>query len=114
MDKDESYRITYRQESDGTHVLQYSGDVQNLVDACADEARARREMVRTTVPGSRMRKMMSIDPLVLMQIAQQRGLDYFDPAVFQIARGRDYSRFRTVDDKLFFKDRSRKVYLGKR
>lgn len=65
--------------------------------------------------GSHMRKVLSIDPIVLMQIAQEKGLDYFDPAVFDIAMGRDYSRFRTVEDKLLFKDRSRQVFLpGKR
>lgn len=108
-----SYRITYREDADGNSILQYSGDVQNLVDACADEARARREMPRMK-RGSHMRKVLSINPIVLMQIAQEKGLDYFDPAVFDIAMGRDYSRFRTVDDKLLFKDRTRQVFLGKR
>lgn len=102
-----SYRIKYREEPDGTAVLEYSGDVQNLVDACADEARAKREMKTR----SHMRKMMSIDPVVLMQIAHEHGLDYFDPQVFEIAKGRDYARFRTTDDKLYFKDRSRQIYL---
>jgi hypothetical protein len=111
METDRHYRIRYKTDADGNDILEYSGDVQSLVDACADEARARREMP-TMKPGSHMRKMMSIDPIVLMQIAQEHGLSYFDPAVFEIARGRDYSRFRTVDDKIFFKDRSRKIFLG--
>lgn len=112
MDKQPHYRIRYKQDSEGNDILEYSGDLQNLVDACADEARARREMGNQRKGGFSMRKMMSIDPIVLMQIAQANGLDYFDPAVFEIAKGRDFSRFRTADDKLYFKDRSRKVFIG--
>ena len=112
MDEKPHYRITYKEDAEGNSILQYNGDLQSLVDACADEARARREMGRKR--GSHMRKVLSIDPIVLMQIAQEKGLDYFDPAVFDIAMGRDYSRFRTVEDKLLFKDRTRQVFLGRR
>jgi len=106
------YRIRYKEDAEGNSILEYSGDLQGLVDACADEARARREAGTQRKGSFGMRKMMSIDPLVLMQIAQERGLDYFDPAVFEIAKGRDFSRFRTADDKLYFKDRSRKTFIG--
>ena len=112
MDKAPHYRVRYKEDAEGNSILEYSGDLQNLVDACADEARARREMGSVRQRGMGMRKMMSIDPIVLMQIAQENGLDYFDPGVFEIAKGRDFSRFRTADDKLYFKDRSRKTFIG--
>ena len=50
-----------------------------------------------------MRKIMAIDKIVLMEVAKQNGLSPFDPRVFEIMKGRDYSKFRTVDDKLLWK-----------
>lgn len=108
-----SYRVTYHEEADGRVVLRYSGDAQMLVDACADEAKANREQFgRHSSAGMRrsmgLRRTMSIDPVVLMEIARQHGIsDPFDPAVFAIAKGRDYSKFRCVEDKLLFKRAAR-------
>lgn len=110
-----SYRIKYEEDSQGNYILKYSGDVQNLVDACADEVKANREQRgRFASNQSDMRKMMSLDPVVLMEIARQHGIsDPYDQAVFEIAKGRDYSRFRTKDDALYFKRASkRRVYVG--
>ena len=101
-----SYNITYHEESDGTVVLKYTGDVQLLVDACASEMRGHREQGK---PKSDLRRTMSLDPVVMMQIAQENGLDFYDPAVFDIASGRDYSRFRCIEDKLMWKTRARKA-----
>lgn len=100
-----SYRITYDEDSEGRPILRYHGDVQTLVDACADEARGRREQ------GTKndLRRTLSLDPVVMMQIALENGLDFFDPAVFDIASGRDYSRFRCIDDKRMWKHRSSQV-----
>lgn len=102
-----TYRITYREDAEGHSILQYSGDAQALVDACAAEARANRE---TSMPLAKrgMRKTMSLDPVVLMDIAHKNGLSYFDPAVFEIAKDRDYSKFRTIEDKRYFRSRRRK------
>jgi len=108
-----SYRITYHQDADGNDILRYSGDAQALVDACAAEARANRE---ASIPLAKrgMRKTMSLDPVVLMDIAHKHGLNYFDPAVFEIAKDRDYSKFRTVEDKRYFRSRRRQYVLVKR
>lgn len=105
-----SYRISYHEETDGTMVLRYSGDVQNLVDACASEVRGNREQFGRTGPKNDFRRTMSLDPVVLMEIARKHGItDPFDPAVFEIAKGRDFSRFRCIDDKLLFKRGSAKA-----
>ena len=108
-----SYRIKYREDADGNPILQYSGDAQALVDACAEEVRARREHGTSRRPAD-IRKVMSLDPVVLMDIAQKNGLSYFDPAVFEIAKDRDYSKFRCVDDKRLFRSRRRQYVLVKR
>ncbi|MDE2101735.1 MAG: hypothetical protein KGL39_31100 [Patescibacteria group bacterium] len=94
-----TYRVTYDEDADGRSILRYSGDAQGLIDACAKEARDAREHGRFTKRPHHMRKIMSVDPVVMMDIAHKTGLDYFDPAVFEILKGRDYSKFRTVDDR---------------
>lgn len=106
-----SYRITVTDDSDGRTVLRYSGDAQNLVDACAARARAHREEGHFA-PKADMRKVLSLDPVVMMQIAHQHGLAYNDPAIFQIAKGRDYAKFRCVDDKLLWKSAGKKRIFG--
>lgn len=102
-----SYRITASEDAEGRTILRYSGDAQNLVDACAARARAHREHGKFA-PSQDMRKVMSIDPVVMMEIARLHGLAYNDPAIFQIAKGRDYARFRCVDDPLLWKNAGRK------
>ena len=108
-----SYKITATEDAEGRTILRYSGDAQSLVDACAEEVRARREHGKFSARPSDMRKVMSLDPVVLMGIAQKHGLNYFDPAVFEIAKDRDYSKFRCVDDKRLFRSRRKIVSLGK-
>lgn len=102
-----SYRITATEDSEGRTVLRYSGDAQNLVDACAARGRAQREHGRFA-PTRDIRKVLSLDPIVMMQIAHKHGLAYNDPAIFEIAKGRDYSKFRCVDDTLLWKNAGRK------
>lgn len=99
-----SYRITYDEAQDGTMILKYSGDAQTLVDACAREARGWRESPKkVTAATAGMRKMMSLDPVVMMQIARERGIPHSDiDAIFKAARDRNYSRFRCVDDARYF------------
>lgn len=104
-----SYRIRYHEDSEGHTVLQYSGDAQHLVDACAQQVRAQRE-----APKRSFKQMMSLDPVVLMDIAHKHGIPYYDPAVFEIAKDRDYSRFRCAEDKRYFKSRRRIYSLSKR
>jgi len=106
------HKITYHEESDGTLVLKYSGDVQNLVDACAEAARGQRESPRPISDARmNMRKTMSLDPVVMMHIANTHGIPYSDmEAIFKVARSRDYSRFRCMDDKTFFRDRTVKIF----
>lgn len=95
-------------------VLRYSGDAQSLIDACAKEATANRESPRRISSATAgMRRTMSLDPVVLMDIAQKHGVNYFDPAVFEIAKDRDYSRFRCVEDKTLFRSRRKIISLGK-
>lgn len=99
-----SYRITYHEDADGNSILRYSGDVQGLVDACAKEATANR-MNRKSLSSatSNMRRTLSLDPVVLMSICHKHGIPYWDlDAIFKVARDRDYSKFRTVDDKRYF------------
>lgn len=98
-----SYKIEVKEE--GEHlVMKYTGDAQFLVDGCAEELRANRERGRPReMPW--MRRTMSIDQVVLMEIAREHNLSPFDDRVFEIARGRDYSKFRTVDDKRYFRGR---------
>ncbi len=97
-----SYRTTYHEEADGTMVLKYHGDAQAIVDNCAAEAREQRENPKFA---PKYRKLMSVDPVVLMDVAQKAGLNVFDPAVFEILRGRDYSKFRVANDKRLWKGR---------
>lgn len=103
-----SYRITYNEDSDGNAILRYHGDAQDLVDHCADYARDHREMGRFAANKPDMRKVMSVDPVVMMDICHKHGLDYFDPGVYEILKGRDYSKFRCVDDGLLWKTRRKK------
>jgi hypothetical protein len=47
----------------------------------------------------------------MMTIAHEHGIPYSDvDAIFKAARHRDYARFRCVDDKLLFRDRTRKIF----
>ena len=104
LDQNDSYRISYDEDADGHPILKYTGDAQGLVDACAKEARARRENPKPiSDTSSNMRKMISLDPVVAMEIARVHGIPYWDmAAIFKVARGRDYSRFRCVDDARYF------------
>jgi len=94
--------------------LHYHGDAQALVDACAAEARGQRESARRpSFARSNLRKTMSLHPVVMMQIAHERGIPYDDlDAIFTAARDRDYSKFRCVDDKLLFRGTGRKIITG--
>lgn len=109
-----SYRITYHEEADGTVHLRYHGDAQGLVDACAAEARGQREAPRPISDArANMRKTMSLDPVVMMQIAIERGIPFDDlPAIFKVARDRDYSKFRCVDDARLFRGSGRRIIVG--
>lgn len=98
-----SYKITYHERSDGTSVLQYSGDAQGLVDHCAEYARAYREHGVPNGMQIGARKMLSIDPVVAMDVAQKRGMDFFNPDLWNIFKDRDYSKFRCIDDKRYFR-----------
>ena len=102
-----SYKITLKENSDGTAVLQYSGDAQGLVDHCAEYARSYREGRRQDGLGIGARKVLSIDPVVAIDVAQKRGMDYFNPDLWKEFYSRDYSRFRCIDDKRLFKTRRR-------
>lgn len=107
------YRISYHEDADGNSVLRYSGDASALIDACAKEVAANREKGKTRIREQNFgRRMMCLDPVVMMEVARQNGItDYFDPAIRKIMRGRDYSKFRTAEDTRYFKDRSRKIIL---
>lgn len=104
-----SYRITYDEDASGNMILRYSGDVQGLVDACAAEAREYREHYgRFGANKKDFRPTLSLDPVVAMEIMRQHGIeDPFDPRIFEIASGRDYSKFRRIDDKLMWQTRAR-------
>ena len=104
-----SYRITYSEDATGQITLRYSGDVQGLVDACAQEARAHREHYgRFGANKKDFRPTLSLDPVVAMMIMKEHGIeDPFDPRIFEIASGRDYSKFRRIDDALMWKTRAR-------
>ncbi len=108
-----SYRITYHQESDGREVLRYSGDVQGLVDACAKEVAANRENPKkVSGRNSNMRRTMSLDPVVMMDICHKHGIPYDDlEAIFAVAKDRDYSRFRCVDDKTLFRKAAKRLIV---
>ena len=99
-------RITYSEDAEGRVILKYSGDAQSIVDACAEAARETREL-RPRRGVANMRKIMSVHPHVAMEIAHRHGLDYYDPAIFEYLKDRDYSRFRTVDDKRLFRTKNR-------
>ncbi len=102
-----SYRITYHEDADGNSILRYSGDVQGLVDACAKEVRGNRENRKPiSTRTANMRRTMSLDPVVMMSICHEHRIPYWDlDAIFKVARDRDYSKFRTVDDKRYFSRR---------
>lgn len=107
------YRITYHEQDDKI-ILRYQGDAQALVDACAKEARANRERPKpVSAKNAGMRRMMALDPVVMMSIAHEHGIPYWDlDAIFKIAHDRDYSKFRCVDDKRFFQNSGRKIIVG--
>ena len=97
-----SYKITATEDSDGRTVLRYHGDAQAIVDAAAAEAREHREHGRFS-GRSDFRKIMELDMVVMMDVARSHGLSYFDPKIAEIMMGRDYSKFRCVDDPLLWK-----------
>lgn len=101
-----SYSITATEDAEGRTILRYRGDAQALVDACADEARGWRERGVFAPRLANRRKIMSLDPVVAMEIARAHGIPYSNlDAIFKIAHGRDYSRFRCVDDTRLWKGR---------
>lgn len=100
------YRITYHEDATGHTVLKYSGDAQDIVDQAAAEAREHREHGRHAGI-SEFRKVMELDPIVMMEVARIHGLDPYDSKVVDIMMGRDYSKFRCVDDKRLFSGRRR-------
>lgn len=98
-----SYTIKATQNGDGSVTLKYHGDAQGLVDHCADYARSYREGERKQNGwGIGARKVLSIDPIVAMEVARQRGMDYFNPDLWKEFMHRDYSKFRCIDDKRMF------------
>lgn len=108
-----TYRVTYHEDSEGRSILRYSGDVQGLVDACAKEAadnRHNRKPISTRT--SNMRRTISLDPVVMMDICHKHGIPYDDlEAIFAVAKDRDYSRFRCVDDKTLFRKAAPKLIV---
>ena len=104
-----SYKIRYHERADGTSVLQYTGDAQDLVDHCADYARQFREGERhQNGMGIGARKVLSIDPVVAMDVAQKRGMDFFNPDLWKEFYDRDYAKFRCIDDKRLFQNGKRR------
>lgn len=96
-----SYTITPKMDSDGNLHLQYRGDAQAVVDHCADFARGMRERSTTAMP--KRRKIMSVPPEVMMKVAIEHGIPFHNTsAIWEILKGRDYSKFRCVDDGLLF------------
>lgn len=93
-----SYRITCH-EQDGRLVMRYSGDAQGLVDACAKEANDNARLGRFQRPKD-LRKIMSIDPVVLMELERRTGLSFLKPGesdeLIRMLKDRDYKRFHTV------------------
>lgn len=114
-----SYKIIYHENPNGNPVLQYKGDAQGLVDHCASYAQGMRELTRSQREqrglGMGLRKVLSIDPIVAMDVAQKRGLDWFNPDLWNEFMDRDYAKFRTSDDKRVYQRRSNRkrfVKLG--
>lgn len=106
-----SYTITPKMDADGTLHLQYHGDAQTLVDHCADFARGMRERPTTRMPNRR--KIMSVPPEVMMKVAIENGIDFHNTAaIWKILKGRDYSKFRCVDDGLLFGHRRQSKRSG--
>lgn len=107
-----SYKIELKENSDGTAVLKYSGDAQGLVDHCAEYARSYREGERRMDGlGIGARKVLSIDPVVAMDVAQKRGMDYFNPDLWREFYSRDYAKFRCIEDKRLFGRRNRSKFV---
>lgn len=96
------YNITYHEDASGNTVLKYSGDAQAIVDAAAAEARGHREHGRFS-GRSEFRKVLELDPIAMMEVARQHNLSPYDSKVVEIMMGRDYSKFRCVDDPLLWK-----------
>lgn len=114
-----SYKITYHETSAGNPVLQYKGDAQGLVDHCASYAQGMRDLTRTqrerAAIGIGLRKVLSVDPIVAMDVAKKRGMDCFNPDLWREFMDRDYSKFRTSDDRTVYQrhsTRKRFVKLG--
>lgn len=99
-----SYDISVDVEADGRTVIKYSGDASAIVEAAAAEARGHREHGRFS-GRSEFRKVLELDPIVMMEVARIHGLDPYDSKVVEIMMGRDYSKFRCVDDPLLFSRR---------
>ncbi len=109
------YKITWDRDSNGNDVLRYTGDAQGIVDHCADYARDLRDHGQPKDNELGLRKVMSVDPVVMMEICRQTGMDYFNPDLINVLKGRDYSRFHCSNDKRYYKSsRSKIVSLGKK
>ena len=109
-----SYKIKYHERPDGTMVLQYSGDAQSLVDHCADYVRANQQAGQSDLMRRPFRKKLSIDPVVALHEAQKRGMDPFDPDLWKVFKDRDFAKFRTDEDKRYFRTRNPVISLGKK
>lgn len=93
-------KITAHDEGESGLVLNYYQDVEPHLEAAA---LARREEREHSTIKHEFRRKMTIPMNILMQIAQETGLDFLKPedskAIAKILKSSKYAKFRTVNDK---------------
>lgn len=92
-------KTTYHEE-DGKMILQYEQDIETVLKVNHEQRAATSRFQKK----GDLHHVMRVPTVVLMQIAQQTGLDFFNPedakAILQILKRPEYAQFRTYDGQI--------------
>lgn len=99
MADDTGTTITYHEE-EGKMILNYQQDIETLLKVNHEQRAATSRFEKK----GDMHHVMRVPTTVLMKIAQETGLDFFNPedakAILQILRRPEYAQFRTYDGQI--------------
>lgn len=89
-------RTAYHEE-DGKIIVSYEQDIEAVLKANHEQ----RAMSSRLARKGDMHHVMRVPTVVLMQIAQKTGLDFFDPEdakkILEILKGPEYAAFRVYE-----------------
>lgn len=96
------YRVKAHEQGSNL-IVSYDMDVEPLLNANHKERREHSERTGAFGKKGEFRKIMSVDPVTLMRICKETGLDFFNQGdakeILKILKRPEYAKFRTVPDK---------------